>query len=101
MAEIVNKADGYIVVLGASVCYRSVLNAMQESNLGELIEEWAELVSGNRQNETLALVISAYEAFKVRCLKRYATLKGVHRRPGEFLGILLVISVRGPPPSEE
>eukprot|EP00108_Taenia_solium_P004525 TsM_000609200 transcript=TsM_000609200 gene=TsM_000609200 len=63
-AEIVNKADGYIAVLGASVCYRSVLNAMQDSNLGELIEEWAELVSGNRQNETLALVISVHEAFK-------------------------------------
>ncbi|VDK35688.1 unnamed protein product [Taenia asiatica] len=63
-AEILNKTDGYIAVLRASVCYRSVLNAMQDSNLGELIEEWAELVSGNRQNETLALVISVHEVFK-------------------------------------
>ncbi|KAH9280466.1 Nesprin-1 [Echinococcus granulosus] len=63
MEEVMNKVDGYVVVLGASGCYRSVLNAMQESNLGELIEEWAELISGNRQNETLALVISAHEAF--------------------------------------
>ncbi|CDS37697.1 spectrin nuclear envelope protein [Echinococcus multilocularis] len=63
MAEVMNKVDGYVVVLGASGCYRSVLNAMQEANLGELIGEWAELISGNRQNETLALVISAHEAF--------------------------------------
>ncbi|VDM36616.1 unnamed protein product [Hydatigera taeniaeformis] len=66
VAAVVNKVDGYVVVLGASVCYRSVLNAMQDGGLGELIEEWSELVSGNRPNETLALVVDAQEAFKVR-----------------------------------
>ncbi|KAL5107582.1 Nesprin-1 [Taenia crassiceps] len=79
VAEIQNKSEGYIVVLGASVCYRSVLNAMQDSNLGELIEEWAELVSGNRQNETPALVISAHEAFKP--WEEKFALSGVKPRP--------------------
>ena len=64
-ARIVRKVDGYVAALGAASCYRNALDTIQESNIGSLIEEWAEIVSGNRPNETLDLVIKTHEEFKV------------------------------------
>ncbi|KAM7543308.1 hypothetical protein Aperf_G00000017880 [Anoplocephala perfoliata] len=64
MEGIISKLDGYVVTLDAASCYRNVNDAVQESNLGSMIEEWAQLASGNRSDENLELAEKTLDAFR-------------------------------------
>lgn len=64
-AMILDKLDGCVVTLETCNHYRIFLDALHESNITDLFDEWMEIVTGNRQNETLDLLISARDTFKV------------------------------------
>ncbi len=65
MALILSKTDGYGFTISTCATYRDVINAFQDSNLGGLLDEWAETVSGNRQHETPATAKASLDEFKV------------------------------------